>query len=84
VKYLIVISLLLAACTKPAEQTSNVNAQFEVDRLFTNEGCTVYRFNDAGHHYYVVCDGNPESISQKSCGKGCVRDENIRTEYQRR
>lgn len=74
---------LLAALTgcaekKAAEASSAAGVEFSVDRLFTHDGCTVYRFSDAGHlRYFTRCDGASSSSAQwtitQPCGKGCTR-----------
>jgi hypothetical protein len=56
------------------------NEGIDVHQLFTHDGCTVYRFRDGGYHYYVTCARGPaQTISPVSCGKNCVRDEEIFT-----
>lgn len=75
---------LLAACEKSAESMSQTtNNEFQVEKLFMHEGCTVYRFDDHGRaHYYTRCTDstNVQTISPESCGKNCVRDSVIHTE----
>lgn len=52
------IALALAACTKRPESSQQVNGSFEVDTLFTKDGCTVYRFFDTGYwRYFTNCKG---------------------------
>lgn len=71
-----IATLFINGCGKPAESITQVNSEFKVDKLFTHEGCTVYRFRDAGkYRYYINCNGT--SMSTKTCGKCCVREENI-------
>lgn len=72
----IALSLLagagLAACSKKAESTQQVNRDFQVDTLFTHDGCTVYRFNDGGaSRYFTNCKGSTQW--QEGCGKNCTR-----------
>jgi len=56
---LIILALLCAGCAKQAETTASANASFEVDTLFTKDGCTVYRFFDAAHYrYFTNCSGS--------------------------
>lgn len=76
-KLLVILSLaVLAGCTKRAEQSSAAGTEFVVDKLFTHEGCTVYRFRDAGYYrYYTNCSGSTNW--QESCGKNCSRPVNI-------
>lgn len=52
-------ALVLAGCGKPAESSVRVGSDFEVDKLFTVDGCAVYRFSDAGHlRYFTNCSGS--------------------------
>lgn len=55
-------ALLISGCTKKAEEVSAVGAgSIEVARLFTHDGCTVYRFYDAGRHrYFSKCSFSSE------------------------
>jgi hypothetical protein len=72
------IALLCAACDKVPEETSQTsNPNVQAEKLFTHDGCTVYRFYDGGrNHYFSKCDNaKSQTISQQSCGKHCVRDE---------
>jgi len=70
------LGLTLMACAQkgsyvPAEGTVG-DANFMVNKLFTTEGCTVYRFYDNGNsHYFTNCTG---TVSQhtESCGKNCT------------
>lgn len=67
---------LLAGCSKPAETSTAVGKEFVVDKLFTHEGCTVYRFSDGGNsRYFTNCQGSTSWIEQ--CGKGCTRQMGI-------
>lgn len=81
-KYLIVIiALALAGCEKKAESAERVNSQFTVEKLFTNNGCTIYRFYDGRNHYYSDCRGSVSNSWTERCGKGCTRtiDEDVET-----
>ena len=76
--------LLLAGCEKkPAEETSStgVGGKFRVERLFTHEGCTVYRFEDYYTRYFARCDGAASSGVEwsESCGKSCTRPVTVPT-----
>ena len=48
------------------------------------DGCTVYRFEDAGTHYFTRCGGTVTTTKNytESCGKGCTRNrqEHLTTE----
>lgn len=66
----------LTACSKQAETSTAVGVDFQVDKLFTHEGCTVYRFSDGGHNrYFTNCSGSTNWT--ESCGKNCTRPMNI-------
>ena len=73
------VSLLLAGCERPPEGVSqSTNENFTVGRLFTTDGCTVYRFVDSGRHlYFSKCDGAIQSstfgVRQEACGKNCTQ-----------
>ena len=73
--------LAAAGChAAPVAESATNNAEVQVEVLFVHDGCTVYRFYDAGAHYYVRCDGMPPAtLNRVSCGKGCTRDEGITT-----
>jgi hypothetical protein len=55
--------VVLAGCSKKAESTVTVGNQIEVSKLFSIDGCTIYRFGDGGrHHYFSNCTGQASSI----------------------
>ena len=68
---------MVAGCDKPAESVVRTGAGFTVERLFTHEGCTVFRFEDGGSsRYFTRCDGiaaQSTTTWQESCGKNCTR-----------
>ncbi len=67
---------VLAGCAKQAETSSNVGTEFVVDKLFTHEGCTVYRFTDYGNpRYFTNCAGT--TAWQENCGKSCTRQMSV-------
>lgn len=71
----------LAACQKPAEQTTHAGNGFEVSRLFSVDGCTVYRFQDAGTRYFAKCSAaSATTNSNENCGKNCTHTRIIPTE----
>ena len=54
---MLLLALLLGACDRgePAlESRPTDNANFDVQRLFTVDGCTAYRFVDARRYRYFV------------------------------
>jgi len=65
---------ILSACEQPAESTiKSSNKEFKVEKLFTEDSITVYRFDDYGYHYFIK-DGTSQKVS---CGKNCYREETI-------
>lgn len=79
-RYAIFLAALLAAgCGKKELEISPTdNAEVKVERLFDHDGCTVYRFYDAGTRYFAKCrDGSTRTEWSESypCGKSvCRRD----------
>lgn len=77
---LVTVSAILVGCGKPAESMTVKGAGFEVEKLFTHEDCTVYRFEDAGQYrYYTNCKAANQSTTMwnEGCGKNCSRDVEI-------
>lgn len=75
-KYLVALLVVVsvAACSKQAEstQTVGVNGDYQVGKLFTVDGCTVYRFTDGGYsRYFTNCNGSTQW--NENCGKNCSR-----------
>lgn len=72
------LSMLLTSCTNkgtsvPVENTVP-GQDYHVRKLFTTDGCTVYRFYDAGNfHYMTNCTSTITTITE-SCGKNCTED----------
>ena len=77
--------LALPACyvpQPPVTSSRSNNPEISVQTLFTHDGCTVYRFFDAGYHYYARCDAAHATVatmSTVSCGRNCRRQEDIAT-----
>lgn len=75
----LIFAAALAGCMKDPEAVTHAGVGgFEVGRLFTHEGCTVYRFYDGGSaRYFANCNGSAETSWDRavSCGKGCTRVE---------
>ncbi len=70
----------------PVSVSGTSNGDVKVATLFEHDGCTTYRFYDAGdYHYYVKCAESKKvttiSTKTESCWKNCVHtyDENIGT-----
>lgn len=69
----LIAALALVGCAKPAETSTAAGVDFVVDKLFTHEDCTVYRFYDGGSaRYFTNCSGS--TSWKESCGKGCTRE----------
>ena len=74
-KYILALMAVVAltACSKQAETSTQVGREFVVDKLFTHDGCTVYRFEDGGsRRYFTNCSGS--TSWRESCGKNCSRE----------
>lgn len=63
-KRLIILAALLAIAgcdAKPAQESQRVG-EFQVDTLFTKDGCTVYRFVDVRTRYFTNCKGSTDYL----------------------
>lgn len=71
--------LLLSGCGHPEEAVvGTTNSSFKLERLFTHDGCTVYRFFDMSYRYFTDCRG---SVSwEESCGKNCTDEQAVETD----
>jgi hypothetical protein len=70
--------LAIAGCVKQEEgEAVTTNSNFKLERLFTHDGCTVYRFYDARYRYYSDCRG--AAAWSESCGKNCTSDQSVET-----
>lgn len=79
---LIAMLVLATGCAKNAERTETKGiGGFQVETLFNHDGCTVYRFEDAGRNrYFVKCEnGSDSTITTHSSGKSSF-PETIQTE----
>lgn len=73
-------AVVLAGCgEKPVSTAPTDNAAIKVERLFDHDGCTVYRFYDAGTRYFVKCRDGSSTRTEWSesypCGKSICRRE---------
>ena len=69
-------ALVLAGCEQQAETSAHAGVDFVVEKLFTHDGCSVYRFRDSGYkRYFTNCTGS--TSWSENCGKGCVRTTGI-------
>jgi len=58
------------------EQTNN--PELKSDLLFEKDGYKIYRFNDGGRNvYYVVPNGQAQTVYNESCGKNCFSEVRI-------
>lgn len=82
---LVVAALAMSACaTAPAIATQSTNnKEISIERLFDQDGCTVYRFHDGNYptpRYFARCQTASASVSwQEGRGKNCVTDQMIAT-----
>jgi len=64
--------LLLSSCAGDALEVSNIG-DYTVDELFTKNGCTMYRFSDAGRYiYWSDCSGKTQYSSTNNNITTCV------------
>lgn len=52
----ILLLFCFCSCQGASEKTTIAN-NYKVQRLFTVDGCTVYRFCDSGSVYFTNCKG---------------------------
>lgn len=86
--FAILSAVLLMGCVKPAAETvRSGNREFSVERLFSADGCDVYRFGDMGRmHYFARCAESATAIGTQASSNGkatSYRDEAIQTNYDR-
>ena len=68
--------VLLSGCQKEAEGTQVAGSGgFNVQKLFTVDGCSVYRFWDARTVYYTNCSGGTQF--SEGCGKNCTYERSV-------
>lgn len=59
--FMLAAMLALIGCEK-ASEVQVQSGEFNVERLFTVDGCTAYRFRDSGRAvYYTNCQGSTQS-----------------------
>lgn len=65
----ILIAILLSSCVRDAQEVV-ANGNFEVEYLFEQNGCKMYRFKDGGRYiYWSDCQGKTTSDYSTSNGK---------------
>lgn len=60
---------VLTGCYKDPETTEMAGRDISVDKLFTVDGCTVYRFWDTRAVYFSNCKGRTEYSYNTPTGK---------------
>lgn len=53
----VVLCTMFASCgdiVAPEKQINSTNSSYNVEKLFTADGITVYRFFDSGHYVYFT------------------------------
>jgi len=65
----IIILLTLTGCSGKPEESTTINGEYTVERLFTHDGCTVYRFRDPGSRYFTNCQGSTSWSTTQNSGK---------------
>lgn len=71
-KYLLMFCLLLTSCEpgpKPEGDVKSSNPDYRVVKLFTVDGCTVYRFYDEYERYFTNCLGSISHMRTQMEGK---------------
>ena len=81
---ILVAALAAVALTGCMKDTTPMEAHYspngiEVQTLFVNNGCTVYKFYDNRYVYYADCKASVSTDEQHSCGKGCVSNDDVVT-----
>ena len=60
-RVVLLIAIGLSGCYRdPISVSLTENREFDVEKLFTHRGCTVYRFFDNGPKYFTDCKGSTE------------------------
>lgn len=68
----------LTGCEKEPVSTVYAGNGAQVGKLFTVDGCSVYRFSDGGNNvYFTNCSGGTQWT--QNCGKNCTRKVNVPT-----
>lgn len=64
---LVAFAFALSGCARdPVETSRTDNPGIVVEKLFEHEGCTMYRFQDAGNYvYYSDCTGSTQARQGK-------------------
>lgn len=70
-KLALFVVIVLAGCSSPGVSVSQTdNKNFNVEKLFTNDNCAIYRFFDGGDAiYYADCHGESHASWNQLHGK---------------
>lgn len=70
------VGLFVTACSRqPVLVERTNNPEIVVEKLFTYDGCNVYRFNDGNSRYFAKCGQVAADTNwNETCGKGCSRN----------
>ena len=77
----LLITLVGCSPTPPQQTLKTSNPEFTVHMIGKVDGCTIYRFEDAGRsHYFVRCiEGSVHAMGIQGCGKNCTYADEIPT-----
>lgn len=72
---LLICAAAIAGCSKdPVSSSQSDNPQIVINKMFTHDGVTVYRFEDQGRPvYFTSPSGNVTYSHSENCGKGCTK-----------
>lgn len=79
--FLMAAVIALVGCTKdPISTAGSDNPAVTIDKMFTHDGVTVYRFVDNGRAVYFSSPSSSLTYSHsEACGKGCTRSVTTQT-----
>lgn len=74
--FMLAAAIIITGCEKAPETSTRAGSDFVVDKLFTVDDCTVYRFTDGGRpRYFTNCKGSTQW--SENCGKNCTNSVGI-------
>lgn len=64
---LLLSAMLLSGCYNAPEEVTATKNDYQVGKLFTVDGCSMYRFKDAGNYiYFSNCRGEVDSSYKRA------------------
>ncbi|WP_241576603.1 DUF4884 domain-containing protein [Rosenbergiella collisarenosi] len=64
---LVLSVMLLSGCYNDPQEVTTTENDYHVGKLFTVDGCSVYRFKDAGNNiYFSNCRGEVDSSYKRA------------------